>query len=123
MRLSHPGFDPRTNILKHMRKEFLTLLSNLSKARDADIPKTSREAVVNLTTLTKPTRQGDSNDPSTRNDTQPGAVIDLRTPQIPSLQKMLKDLSTPKETISKVDGLSKYGYPPDKILEKIRSYF
>ena len=57
LRASHPGFDPKTDILKLMRTEFLTLLKNLSKARDGDVPKTSGDSVVNLTTPTKPTIQ------------------------------------------------------------------
>ena len=40
-RASYPDFHPKTNILKHMRTEFLTLLKNLTEAREAGVPKTS----------------------------------------------------------------------------------
>ena len=111
---SHRHFDPKKDILKHMRKEFLTLMSNLLKARDAEFSKMTREGVVNLTSPpTISTTQGDSNDLSTNKDTQPGAVVDLMSPNIPSLEKMMKDMSTPKD-----EGLSKYGYPPDEALEQ-----
>ena len=70
LRECHRNFDPMTDILKHMKKEFSTLLTNLSKARDSDAPKTTGKAVVNLTSPpTIPTRQGDSNDLSTMNET------------------------------------------------------
>ena len=76
-RASYPDFDSKADILKHMRTEFL---DNLSKARKADFPKMSRDSVVNLMTPTKPTMQGNSNDPLTKNETKQGSVIDLRTP-------------------------------------------
>ena len=57
--------------------------------------------------------RSDSNDLSTNKDTQPGAVVDLMSPNIPSLEKMMKDMSTLKD-----EGLSKYGYPPDEALEQ-----
>ena len=106
---ANPGFNPKTDILKHMRKEFLMLLKNLLKTRLAEISQSSRDTVVNLTTPTKATNLTSANEPSTSHVTKSGSVFDLRTPE---------QNSTTNEATMQVKVLSKYGYPPDETLEE-----
>ena len=71
-RAHYVDFSLKTDILKHMRTEFVSLLYNLSKARKADYPMMSQGSVIDLLMPTKPTMQ---------------VAIDLLTPNKPTMPR------------------------------------